>query len=128
MSRSAFFSFSVPKVNPEMKEFRRILCKDICKLARRGCHRAEHSSWECSPALGKQKQSLSKSCAHVLGTFLPTCHWLCSACPRGHSRAIEVSSTRASRDHHCPKPNQQLQLCLHPRLLAVGMKLLGGKI
>lgn len=48
-----------------------MLCKDLYKLAWRGCHRAGHSSWECPSAPGRAKAeaSLSKSCAHVLGTI-----------------------------------------------------------
>lgn len=48
-----------------------MLCKDLYKLAWRGCHRAGHSSWESPSAPGRAKAeaSLSKSCAHVLGTI-----------------------------------------------------------
>lgn len=117
--------FQCPKSTQQQKSFRKIICKNIYRLAWRGGRRAELSSCECPSALGRARADarLSKHCVHVLGTIPAPCS-LVTGCarhvpagtagPSGH-----LLSTRASRDHHGPKPNQQQQLCLPPKFLAV---------
>lgn len=102
----------------------KIICKNIYRLAWRACLRAEHSSCECPSALERAKAE-AKHCAHVLGTLPAPCP-LVTGCARhvpagtagtsGH-----LLSTRASRDHHGPKPHQQQQLYLRPKFLAVAI-------
>lgn len=102
---------------------RRSICKSIYEPARRGCRRAEHGRCGCPSALRGAEQERARPSA-VPVSRVPSLPSLVTRCaqrvpagtagPSGH-----LLSSRDSRDHHGPKSNQQQQLCLRPRFLAV---------